>query len=304
LNIKKQRNDIPVYFIRHKFGVRNKLDNGEYAQDISKTKEVMREAWESNVAVIDYIEVKDLNNAFNPDAPEYVNDLSAKKTIRKINNFFQNGGGLVAIFSALTHPNKLRVGFVKKLSGGLHCFESYPSYSFKVINYEFVAEIEIDTCSSLFAKIPRQTTFTHWPSAKKTLNQIYKGEALKIDEPSDLDPSQLEILCYEWMKDKGLIDRLTMPIGRTMRFVDIVGVDKELKNVYAQVTFHNKDSKEFTNKLNVLKDNFRGNLHFFCNGKSEVNEGINITSIDEVFNWFYLDKNRKAYLERLVGRIN
>lgn len=304
MNVIKQKNDIPVYFIRHKFGVWNKLENGEYVQDLVKTKEVMIEAWESNVAVIDYIEVKDLNNAFNPDAPEYLKDLSEKKTIRKINNFFENGGGLIAIFSALTHPNKLRIGLVKKLGGDLRCFESYPSYSFKVINYEFVAEVEIDKCSSLFAKIPRQTTFTHWPSAKKTLNQIYKKEDLKIDEPSDLDPSQLEILCYEWMQDKGLIDRLTMPIGRTMRFVDIVGVDRELKNVYAQVTFHNKGSKEYENKIKVLKDNFRGNLYFFCKGDSEVLEGINITSIDEVFNWFYLDHNRKGYLERLVGRID
>ena len=292
--------DIRSYFIRHKFGVWKKQDDGKWIEDVARTKEVLKEAWEANLAVIDYLEVKNPENAFNPDAPEYKNDLPARKTLRKVKSFFESGAGLIAVFSAGSHPNRMRIGRVGALTKGrLHSFKAYPNYSFKVIEYDFSAEVEIEKYSSLFTKIPRQTTFTHWPSARKALNQIYRKEEPRVDEPSDLDPSQLEILCYEWMRENGYLKYLTMPVGRTMRYVDIVGINKNSEKVFAQVTFH---SKEHEWKVKSLKENFKGSLYFFCDGLSECKDGINFVSIQEVFDYFANNSEKRIFLEHLVGR--
>ena len=56
-------------------------------------------------------------------------------------------------------------------------------------------------------------------------------------ELGSLTAGQLEVLCYEYMRDQNLISRLTCPIGRGLRDIDIVGLNSKGENVFAQVTF-------------------------------------------------------------------
>lgn len=55
----------------------------------------------------------------------------------------------------------------------------------------------------------------------------------KIDSLSD---QHLEVLCYEYMKEMGLIKCLLLPIGRSLPNIDVLGFN-ERETIFAQVTF-------------------------------------------------------------------
>ena len=84
------------------------------------------------------------------------------------------------------------------------------------------------------------------------------------------------------MKDEGLIDRLLMPIGRTMRDVDIFGIDNKGQIVFAQVTFGK--GSDINNKRKRLAE-FKGHLYFFSHDDKDF-PNIKCINIGQVFNHF------------------
>ncbi len=285
-------NDLEAYFIRHKFGTGN-------PPNPVKLNAVLKEAWDESFAVIDYQEVTDAAAAFDPNS--YGDWPAAKKTLNKINHYLKDGG-LLAISSNISHPNKLLIGYLEKAAKGkIHKFRSHPNYFYKVIPLKPIEVVSIRDYPSLFSKIPRQTTFTKWPSAKKTMNQIFRRETPSIQNVEDLDDSQLEIICYEWLRANGKIEYLTLPIGRTLMSIDIVGVDKHFSKVFAQVTFYSDRSTDKINSLKSVSNKPEDALYFFCKGETKTTDGVQYVSIDDVFRFFSNSKNGSNFLNQLIG---
>lgn len=290
--MKNLNNDLEAYFIRHKFGT------GEPSNP-DKLKAVLTEAWDESFAVIDYQEITDEVAAFDPKS--YAAWSAAKNTLNKVNQYLEDGG-LLAIFSNISHPNKLLIGHVDKKSKGIiHKFRSNPNYYYKVIPLKKIEIVSIRDYPSLFSKIPRQTTFTRWPSARKKMNQIFRREIPSIQYVEDLDHSQLEVICYEWLRAHGKIEYLTLPIGRTLMSLDIVGVDKSFFKVFAQVTFHSDKNEDKINSLISASSNPSDTLYFFCRGKSKISEEIHFISIEEVFDYFKSSASGSTFLNQFIG---
>lgn len=292
---------LEAFFIRHKFEAHDKTDKG-IKPNFIKTKEIQVEAWNNCFAVIDYEEKDSVEDAFNPEA--YGDWSAPKKTLIKVNKFLEQGG-LLAISSNLSHPNRLLIGKLSPQSSGrIHRFQSFPNYYFKIIPLEQVKEVTGREFPSLFSKIPRQTTFTRWPSAQNILNNIYYGIKPSLDTIETvqdfLDASQLEVMCYEWLRATNKLSHLTLPIGRTMISVDIVGVDNLFNKVFAQVTFH--DDKAESKILSLKKFGNKDDIfYYFCRSETRFDSGINYVSIEEVFNFFKTRKDGVQFLNELVG---
>jgi hypothetical protein len=107
-------------------------------------------------------------------------------------------------------------------------------------------------------------------------------------------------MCYEWLKENKKIHYLTLPIGRTMLSVDIVGVNENSKKVFAQVTFHSDRSES---KITSLKQvgQARDELYYFCLGETKFEDGLQFVSIEEVFNYFKNTNTGTNFLKSLVG---
>lgn len=89
---------------------------------------------------------------------------------------------------------------------------------------------------------------------KKIIHAIVKGKQVE-PSPELLSTEQMETACAEFLRFPNqlydTLDYLVMPVGRTMKDVDILGKTKSGKTIYAQVTY--ADTKEKTqNKLNAL----------------------------------------------------
>lgn len=100
---------------------------------------------------------------------------------------------------------------------------------------------------------PRQGTVRTFRrlSSIQCVEAIFNKKSLPLKVGS-LTPEQLEVICYEYLRDKKGLSRLIMPIGRTLQDVDIWGISKDGKDIFAQVT-HSEDANKIGDKLVDLK---------------------------------------------------
>jgi len=114
---------------------------------------------------------------------------------------------------------------------GCKAYDNPRAFSFK--DYPLLSAVQ-----------PRHHSFCDWHAAKAHLRAIDGGrdsfreiESTVDDQSKLLAPAQLEVLCNEYLRrgDDFPGYTQTLPVGRTMRAVDIVGQFKA-GNLFAQVT--------------------------------------------------------------------
>jgi hypothetical protein len=129
-----------------------------------------------------------------------------------------------------------------------------------------------------------QGAITGWPSAVKYLTAILKKKDLPIEVRS-LAPSQLEVVCYEYLRMNEILSFLLLPIGRTLPDIDIYGINANNENVMAQVT-QSGNHREIEQKINCLKDHQSNTSKLIFFGP-EVHKmsisGIEYVSVEDAF---------------------
>jgi hypothetical protein len=188
-----------------------------------------------------------------------------KTAIRYLKELAENGG---FVWCEYANVNSILIGevtagsqiFLKKFTATRNS-HSYPNGELvlKCLKLTRWKEIQPDELLALRARRPRQGTFVHW---RKSFNLVER--ALNHDLPlpvnswQDLTPDLQEIVTHEYLRDVGVngvrIDRLLMPIGRTMKAVDIYALSTAGKSIFVQVTNYAVDDKESADKIQALKD--------------------------------------------------
>lgn len=89
---------------------------------------------------------------------------------------------------------------------------------------------------------PRQGTFSRWPNARDVIQHLVEGTPIPRTLGS-LSPDQQEILCSEFLRSDAAVKiglprlaHLLLPVGRTMKDLDIYGLDSSGRLLIAQVT--------------------------------------------------------------------
>ncbi|MBV8375631.1 MAG: hypothetical protein JO279_01365 [Verrucomicrobia bacterium] len=87
-----------------------------------------------------------------------------------------------------------------------------------------------------------------WPRVKKMIHNLVEGST-EPQSVADLSPAQQEIMCSEFLRGPeaatvGLpvLQSLLLPVGSTLRDLDIYGLASDAKKIAAQVTFSQFDS--------------------------------------------------------------
>ncbi len=160
---------------------------------------------------------------------------------------------------------------------------------------------------------PRQGTIMRWPSAKDAIENIVEGRRTK---PSfdRLSPDQQEIMCSEFLRSEKVeqvgevsylsLAHLLLPVGRSMRDIDICGITTSGKTMFAQVTFHSLESTEAKSKIATLanyESDGRNLLVLFCDCKDVMQEGsVRIIPIRWAYEYFVSTTLGQVWLEKAV----
>lgn len=270
--------ELKPVFIRHKL----------HLTEGSKTLEKF---WNSGLIVLDY----EPRSSTNPDDYE---GNGAKIGISKLNKFCESGAIVGASYRDYRKSHIL-VGVLRP--GSRIVVKSFDGYDYwKCVELSAPKEVSLLDYPSLLSLQPRQTAITHWPSAKKQLLSAYLGKS--GDSVYFLDPGQLEVLCYEYLRSN-LLSRLLLPIGRGLRDIDIFGLDEKGCKILAQVTFSASegDIKAKSQSISQYLDS-DVNIFFFAPESARqwilLNPKLKFIAVEDVFEAFKSER----FLLRMLGQ--
>lgn len=178
-------------------------------------------------------------------------------------------------------------------------------YFHKIVQLEDVKEFSYRDWPILAVQ-PTHGTISEWHIAGKHLEAIYGGKCLPRSVEA-LVPSQLEVLCYEYLRLTGGIDTLILPIGRGLPDIDICGFRTNGKRVIAQVT-HHSERTQVKEKLAKLREysGEEAELLFFGPEKARfTDEIVRYVATEDVF--LYLEQaapgsSHWRMIEHMLGK--
>lgn len=102
----------------------------------------------------------------------------------------------------------------------------------------------------LLAAMPRQGTFGQWHLMQNQILSIFDTGNVTF-EYTALAPAQIEALCTSYLFSSGKLICQSLPSGRTLKDIDIVGLNPKGERILAQVTF-SKNKAEIRDKAEAL----------------------------------------------------
>lgn len=257
--------------------------------NLSSTDDILKDLWSKHLIAVHYADI------WSTKPEDY--DKAGKDALRRLWKYCETGAVVGATFSKIK-PDRMIVGEIKK--GSRVEPTKYDNFVYKTVQLENAREISLRDYPLLSAIQPRQATITGWPSATKYLEAILSNSKLprKVDS---LAPGQLEIICYEYLRMRGILDALVLPIGRALRSIDIYGINQKNENIIAQVT-QSRNRLEIEAKMNTLRtyQSYDTKLIFFgpevCRVSDQIVEYI---AVEEIFD--KVDAMRPELISKMLG---
>jgi len=290
-----------TYFIRH-------------ASELDIDKATIHKLHKEGIIAIHYPWAKDNpsketdSNSLNPD--HY--NRSGKSALRTLLDISKNGGYICAEYRGL---NPL-IGYVEP-NTPIELFEGVWGSknkregriailkSLKLAKY---SEIDPVNYVSLSVARPRQGTLVRWPSVKKRIESIVNGKKISRSL-EDLTPDQQETMCAEFLRFNNVegsyfskLETLLLPVGRTMKDIDIAGISESDKKILAQVTFGKiEDYKHKVDRLKKFKNSQDTELILFCRCDApKFEDGIVVFPIQQVFKEFAASEQGQRWLNAIT----
>ena len=289
-----------VVFIRHKLDASNAI---------------MEDFWNKGIIGIHY------ENKCSFDADDYTKlKESTRKTLKshfKLMAEMQEKGALVVaeyhnpFNTDKKKDNALLIGIIEQ--GTEKTCKEYiddngEEVIYKIMKMKNKKVIYYEDYPILLSCKPPYTTMCKWHMMKKKIPSIYYGKPLP-EEVNSLTFSELEVICYEFLKIEKL-DCLLLPIGRTLDKVDIAGLNRQGNRLFAQVTF-SKKVKTIENKVKELlkvKKSENSDLYFFGPKSVEKtvkennkNKTIKFKAIEDVFDELKSKKETKKAIDIMLN---
>jgi hypothetical protein len=251
-------------FVRHRFRHR---------------QELLEALWKKRLIAVMY------RNIESTDPKDY--DGVGKQALTRMRSYCESGA-IVGADYRLIRPSSMLIGRIRKGSE-IRIFPFVDPTTrkrqfYKVIKLKRVKEVSFVDVPLLRAIQPQQGTITRWPSAQDVLESIIHRRPLAM-QVSSLDPGQLEVLCFEYLRQRRILRKLVLPIGRNLYDIDIVGITGMNKMIFAQVT-HSRNHSKIEDKLRRLNGYARHSVELYFFGPDNhpvTTKGITFISIEKVF---------------------
>lgn len=266
----------------------------------SSTRHVLQQLWDEHLVALHYSD--SCSTAPNDYQP------SGRKALERLWSYCRDGVLVGADYRRLNGAAMLVGNIVPGSRIVARKFQdpaSGESFTYKIVQLRDAVEVSYADYPLLVGIQPRQATVTGWPSARAVLEAALNGTPLPR-EPSSLHPSQLEVLCYEWLRGRNLLERLLMPIGRGLIDIDILGTNRNGGRVIAQVT-HSRNAGDLADKERRLLHHAResDDIYFFLPQSAPLkpNPQVNQVAFREVLQDLEMsnDESTKAMLREMFA---
>lgn len=120
----------------------------------------------------------------------------------------------------------------------------------------------------------------------------------------NLTPSQQETVCAEYLRKQNskmipVLEHMLLPVGRTLKDIDLYGYTRSGKELFAQVTNYSLENKEIYEKIQSLLDysSPETELVLFCNHENiETKKGYTVIPLSAVERWLLSDTKFSHFL--------
>lgn len=290
-----------TYFIRHS----SKLDIDQAT---------ICKLYENGIIAIHYPWAEDnpLKTADSKSLNPNHYDRSGKSALKTLLDISKNGGYICAEYRNIgallgyVEPNT-PIEFIDGFWGNKNTRQGNPAI-LKGLKLSKFDGIDSVSYVPLSVARPRQGTLVRWPSVKKRVENIVTGVRLSRTL-ADLTPDQQETMCAEFLRFHEIndpifsrLETLILPVGRTMKDIDIAGISKNGKKIYAQVTYGNADSymKKKVGPLKKFTTEKDAELILFCRCEAPtVENSIIIYPIQKVFEHFTASEIGQRWLNAI-----
>ncbi|SPJ32375.1 hypothetical protein [Kushneria phyllosphaerae] len=288
-----------TYFIRH-------------SSNLDVDVQTLEDLWNSDKIAIHY--PHDLSNTFEKedssslDPDDY--EAHGKYALRRLHSLAKTGG---YVFATYRGKNGGKIGYVPPGSE-VDIFQgtwgnknnlSGRKAVLKSLTLKKVRNLVAEEAISLTSVQPRQGTFCQWRKVGSRV--VAMTEGMSSMEMGALTPDLQEVMCMEYLRTPkarqhglpNLVNTL-MPVGRTMKDIDILGAADSGEIISAQVTyknFYSSDSK--FKKLDPYALQGNKTIYFCQCDAMQVENGHIVFPLGIVFkefcleseagkNWFFL----------------
>jgi len=231
--------------------------------------------------------------------PNDYSSTAAKRALNALLELSRDGGYVCGVYDP--YPG-CKLGFVEpnstiELLEGRWSKDTAPDRIaiLKTLRLSRVKVLDASESISLLVAQPRQGTFCRWWKIGSRVQYKVDGTTREISL-DDLTPDLQEVMCSEFLRSKeaaklGLprIEALLLPVGRTMKDIDILGIDDNGNKVVVQVTYSHSD--DVGRKQEALRRYVEGRRNtravMFCDtSKATLRGDIHAFPIREVFRAF------------------
>jgi hypothetical protein len=262
----------------------------------SSTRLVLQQLWDRRLIALHY------NDSFSTNPSDY--DSAGRKALDRLWRYCSEGAIVGADYHRFNGTAML-VGQITKgasvKAAEFHDPSTGATFVYKTVALHGAVEVSYADFPLLVGVQPRQATITGWPAAEKVLTSALNHQPLP-HEPSCLHPSQLEVLCYEWLRESRSLDRLLMPIGRGLVDIDILGINQNGNRVIAQVT-HSMSASDLIDKQKRLLRHARpeDKIYIFLPEYAPLKPDSRVQTIDfnQVLN--KLEASRSVSTKRMLS---
>ena len=289
-----------TYYARH--GSKLDIDEQTYA-----------DLWRAGIVAVHYPADargwREESDATSTDPEDYVG--SAKSALSRLHEVARDGGYVCAEYEPF---DGCLVGYVKPGSEvelvrgrwGAKNDAGDREAILKAVRMTRFKRLTAAESLSLLAARPRQGTFSRWPGAGVRVRDVVEGVQSRV-EMGDFTPTQQEVLCSEALRMEEMarhgipvLEALLLPVGRTLRDVDIYGIGPDGRRVLAQVTNHRYPGKAAEAKLKKLAAYGDPDtvLLFICPASEVAREdSILVVPLDLLFDEFVASGKGQRWLE-------
>lgn len=247
---------------------------------MSVREEDLQDLWDQNRIAIHYPDRLDDDGTVDNDSKDPDHYPGKARTAMRVLKELAENGGYVWVESRVdkkrakvgrVYPGDIEVCRAKWTHSTDYPNREGTDAALKSIQFECVDTVETGKAIGLRAAQPRQSTIVRWHKCGTRLADLVEGNA-PSQEWENLSTEQQEAACAEFLRhhegDHPRLEYLLLPVGRTLKDVDIYGLDPDGHEILAQVTYHEPGSKQFREKLDKLKEYANSDtnvkLIYFC----------------------------------------
>jgi len=281
-----------TYFIRH-------------TEDFGVIEEAVEKLWNENKIAIHFPGVSPSSDvpdssSINPGDYKKRSHKSALSCFRELN---EKGG---YIWAEYRNKEDIKIGKIIPQSFKIlkTKWREYDRTAIiKTLQMEQVRVLKSRNAIFLKACRPIQGTICRWHNAVGKLDALVEGRPFEM-KIENLTPSQQETVCAEYLRKQHnkmipVLEHLLLPVGRTLKDIDIYGFTRSGKELFAQVTNYSFENKGINEKIQSLLDysSKETELVLFCNHENiETKEGYIVIPLSVVERWLLSNTKFSKFL--------